>query len=62
VRGLCGLAKCLADGHHCANIMLAAGFLAGGSRQEKASVPLPVFVGQSIAHNVPGLGVSCGLR
>jgi len=47
---MCGLAKCLADGHHCANIVLAAGFLAGGSRQEKASVRLPCS-GKKLAAN-----------
>jgi len=56
---MCGLAKCLADGHHCANIMLAAGFLAGGSRQEKASVRLPCS-GKKLAANELGLGVSFG--
>ena len=48
--GLRGFVKCLADGHHCANIVLAHGFLAGGSRQEKASVRLPCS-GKKLAAN-----------
>ena len=51
-----GFVKCLADGHHCANIMLAAGFWArwlgahvGGFARPPAWVLL--FVGLQMAHN-----------
>lgn len=52
-----GFVKCLADGHHCANIMLAAGFCERWPKAWLGGFALVLDYGKKLAAKAEGRGI-----